>query len=139
MVSATSLFYSLLYGSMVFAFPANIVTPQLDHVLARQATVIPDNALYLIEWWPMGCGNGGGTTLTGSEDRLAVCVNTDSLFDETPTNDTSVRFLFPDDGETYRWKLFGTNNCSEQISQGEGGGCFTVPTSQRVGAIIVYT
>ncbi|KAH8898665.1 hypothetical protein GQ53DRAFT_604467, partial [Thozetella sp. PMI_491] len=105
----------------------------------RQASEIPPNSLYLIEYWPKGCGNGDGTPLTGAESTLAACVNVDSLFDETPTDKSSVRFLFPDDGRTFKWKLFGTNDCSQQIAQGQGGGCETVPIDQKIGAVIVYT
>lgn len=108
-------------------------------LLTRQATEIPPNSLYLIEWWPRGCGNGNGQSLSGHESTLAACVNTESLWDEAPPDSAAVRFLFPDDGRHFKWRLFGTNDCSQQIAAGDQDQCVNVPTVQKVGAVIVYT
>lgn len=141
MVSLRSTFVIFLAGITVHASPTPSVSHPTDQISTRQASEIPPNALYLIEWWPNGCGNGDGTQLTGAQETLAACVNTESLFDPAPADDAAIRFLFPDDGNTYKWKAFGTNDCSQQIAAGETGqdGCFTVPKTKRVGAIIVYT
>ncbi|KAI1809061.1 hypothetical protein GGS20DRAFT_573734 [Poronia punctata] len=122
---------ALLSGLGVLASPLDI-SP-------RQATQIPPNVLYLIEWWPQGCGRGNGATLSGHDYTLATCQNLDAPAD--PADDAAVRFLFPDDGATYKWKVFGTSDCSQQIAMGETGedGCFTVPIGSKVGAVIVYT
>ncbi|KAF9870743.1 hypothetical protein CkaCkLH20_11845 [Colletotrichum karsti] len=108
-------------------------------ISTRQASEIPPNSLYLAEWYPNGCGNGNGVSLTGHESTLAVCSKFMGLSDPNAPSSASVRFLFPDDGRTFKWRLFSTNDCATQIYMGEGDGCFTVPSNQKVGAIIVYT
>ncbi|KAK4208592.1 hypothetical protein QBC37DRAFT_249773, partial [Rhypophila decipiens] len=108
-------------------------------LIQRQATEIPPTSLYLIEWWPEGCYSGNGQTLNGGEETLGACVNTESLWDEAPPDSAAVRFLFPDDGRKYKWRIFGTNDCSEQLMEGDKDGCINVSKYQRVGAVIVYT
>ncbi|KAK2757434.1 hypothetical protein CKAH01_05691 [Colletotrichum kahawae] len=108
-------------------------------ISTRQASQIPPNSLYLVEWYPNGCGNGNGVSLTGHEETLAVCSKFNGLYDPNAADSASVRFLFPDDGRTFKWRLFSSNTCSTQIATGTGGGCFSVPSNQNVGAIIVYT
>lgn len=105
---------------------------------ARQAYEIPPNSLYLVEWYPAGCGNGNGKTLSGDEDRLASCVNLGGLVGDG--DKAAVRFLFPeDDDRVFKWKLFKSSDCSEQIAEGDTGGCFSVPKGEVAGAVIVYT
>ncbi|KAK8087335.1 hypothetical protein PG994_002309 [Apiospora phragmitis] len=122
----------LLSVTGVFGVPTNLIA-------TRQASEIPPDTLYLIEWYPNGCGNGNGRSLTGYEEDLASCVKFDGLFDPSPTDSAAVRFLFPGDGRKYQWKLFSGNTCGDQIAQGEGDQCFSVPVNQNVGAVIVYT
>lgn len=122
--------------------PSASPNPSWHSFTTRQATEIPPNSLYLIEWWPDGCGNGNGQSLSGGETTLAACVNVNSLWDEAPPDNAAVRFLFPeDDPRTFKWRLFGTQDCSEQIELGEGnsGICINVPNVQKVGAVIVFT
>lgn len=136
MVSTKHIITFLSSALAAYASPAVNADAQLS---ARQASEIPANSLYLIEWYPNGCGNGNGVTLNGYEETLAVCSKFNGLFDPNAPDQAAVRFLFPDDGRTFKWRLFGSNDCSTQIAEGSGGGCRTVPANQNVGAVIVYT
>ncbi|KAK8133563.1 hypothetical protein PG984_005575 [Apiospora sp. TS-2023a] len=132
--------YSLKFlATAILSATAVFGAPTTSLLSTRQAMQIPPNDLYLIEWYPHGCGNGGGRTLSGYQETLAECVKFGGLFDVRPTDSASVRFLFPKDGKTYKWKLFGGNTCADEIAIGEGDQCFSVPANQRVGAVIVYT
>ncbi|KAK7921665.1 hypothetical protein PG985_009687 [Apiospora marii] len=133
MSSLKLLVTAVLSATGALGAPASLLT-------SRQASEIPPNALYLIEWYPNGCGNGNGRSLSGYQESLAECVKFDGLFDPTPTDSAAIRFLFPEDGkENYKWKLFDGNTCANQIAQGTGDQCFAVPANQKVGAVIVYT
>ncbi|KAK8128813.1 hypothetical protein PG984_009921 [Apiospora sp. TS-2023a] len=113
--------------------------PSLSLAL-RQFDEIPPNSLYLIQWYPRGCGNGGDVEqLTGGEETLAACSKFNGLSDPDPAVAAAVNFMFPDDGRVFKWRLFSSNDCADQIAQGEGGQCFSVPVGQSVGAVIVYT
>ncbi|KFY35977.1 hypothetical protein V494_05430 [Pseudogymnoascus sp. VKM F-4513 (FW-928)] len=105
----------------------------------RQSTEIPPGFLYVAEWYPNGCGNGNGGTTYGDESTLAVC-RVFNVGDTGNPDSAAVRFLFPeDDDRVFKWRLFGSNDCSKQIHMGQGSGCFNVPKGTGVGAIIVYT
>lgn len=98
---------------------------------------IPSGALFETAHYPRGCGNGDAEILTGYQENLAVCMMTGSVWGDG--EDSSIGFAFPKDGVVYKWKLFSSIDCSTQIYQGEGAGCFNVPIGQDIGAMIVYT
>lgn len=122
--------------AVVWASP---VSSEVGDISLRQASEIPPNSLYLVEWYPNGCGQGSGVTLTGSEESLAACTKFDGLYDPDAPDSASIRFLFPDDGRTFKWRIFSTNTCDEQINVGQDSGCFNVPRDTNIGAVIVYT
>lgn len=122
-----------------FAARASPMSPEVGDVSTRQASEIPPNSLYLVEWYPRGCGNGMGVTLNGGEETLAACTKFDGLYDPDEPDSAAIRFLFPDDGRTFKWQLFSTNTCATQIAEGEDAGCYSVPADTNVGAVIVFT
>lgn len=131
------LFANILACSVaVWASPVSV---EVGDVSVRQADEIPPNSLYLVEWYPRGCGHGSGVSLNGGEETLAACTKFDGLYDPDAPDSAAVRFLFPDDGRTYKWQIFSTNTCETEIIAKEGPGCFSVPKDTNIGAVIVYT
>lgn len=127
---------------ITFVSAAVFATASPTSIKARQDPIpnIPDNYIYVAEWFPNGCGRGEKKLLYGAEQSLATCSNFQSPFDAPDADTNSVRFTFPeDDDRDFQWKLFSSQDCSTQIAQGSGGGCFSVPMNEAVGAVIVYT
>lgn len=136
MVPAT---FSISFLSCALAAMGSPMVPDTARLSMRQNGEIPPNDLYLVEWFPRGCGHGDSEYLGGYEESLAVCTKFGGLYDPDAPDSAAVRFTFPDDGRTFKWRIFSTNTCSEQIKQGEGAGCFNVPKNTNIGAVIVYT
>ncbi|KAH8179294.1 hypothetical protein LIA77_00813 [Sarocladium implicatum] len=125
-----------------FAASALLASASPTNITARQEPIpsIPDGYIYVAEWFPNGCGHGDKSFLYGAENSLASCSNFQDPLTAGEADTNSVRFTFPEnDDRNFQWKLFGSQDCSEQIAQGSGGGCFSVPIGQAVGAVIVYT
>jgi hypothetical protein len=96
------------------AFPG----PTPDRTLTARQT-IPSNYLYQVDSFIGSCGSGTPTsTFYGLQETLATCTSPSGFGDPgtDPDMATTVRFLFPDDGTTYHWKLFNGTTCQSGTS-----------------------
>lgn len=84
----------------------------------RQATEIPSESLYLVEWYPRGWGNGSGVSLNRGGETLAACSRFEGLYDPDAPDVSVIRFVLPDDGRSLKWQIFSTNTSETQIVPG---------------------
>lgn len=97
-------FTAMILASSTAVLASPTPTTGIESLSERQAVSIPKNSLYTVEWYPEGCGKGGGMALNGAEDTLGLYTKPGGAVGYGEKGNASgVRFLSPNDERVYKW------------------------------------